>query len=182
MAPGETGLIKFDWGYGEKGGRPNLRRQPTDLERQALLACPQLAEAASERLKPGTGHVLRNKLGEMLLVYPVRQMTDAQWGVLAGLYAKVLGDCPDECIADAADRWLADPTKKVLPSPAELAEMAKALKGKREFAAHLCLVAPKALQNWDDDHRPGATVSEAEKAKTAEMIERFRKGHRVEVE
>lgn len=150
---GAEALVRLEYGYGEKGGRAMLKRPPTAAERSTLARGPEYAEAASGRLEPGNGRVLEAALGKMILIFPLRKMSPEAWKVWAGTYSQVLGDCPDECIADAADHWIATKAER-MPAPAEFGKLAKALQAKRLHAVDLCRRAPEALKNWDDDHAP----------------------------
>jgi hypothetical protein len=118
----------------------------------ALAEGPNIAAAASERLKPGTADVRKTQLGMLLLHYPVRKFSEAQWNIWAESYHKLLAHVPDEVFVDACLKWLAEVPDR-MPAPADLVRITNDILLHRRFWLAHCKSAADALANWDEEHQ-----------------------------
>lgn len=149
------------WGRGETGFRYTLKARPGPSERFELSNIGPLATAASDRLKPGTAYVRKAALGSLLLHYPVRKFTEAQWVRWADDYHRICAHVPDEVFVDVCNEWLAE-VPDHMPSPADLLKRTEVKSAERKLWLANLEAAELALRNWDDEH--GGAALDAPKA------------------
>lgn len=134
------------WEFSERIYR--LRGMPSATDRACLLLGSKVAEDGKRRVSRKTSMVLKLELGKLVLHYPVKRLTEDQFGVWADGYHKVLADYPDELIEEVCLAWLAKVADR-MPTPADLKAECEMKLAMRKIFLEQCGGAVAALELWD---------------------------------
>lgn len=134
-------------------GQMVLVRAPTPGDRALIAMANDVCAEAARRLVPHQPDLLKAELGKLVLHYPTKRLTEAQFTLWADGYHEVLAAYPGELLAEVCMEWLATVADR-MPTPADLKQQCDRINYPRKIRAQYAAAAPRALARWDQENKP----------------------------
>lgn len=129
-----------------------LQQAPTPADRALIAIAQDVCKEAARRLVPHEPDVLKAELGKLVLHYPTKRLTEAQFTLWADGYHKILAEYPAELLVEVCLEWLANVADR-MPTPADLKQHCDRLNYPRKIRAQYAAAAPLALTRWDQENQ-----------------------------